>query len=142
MRIVNRNHLGYRVAIVGLCLWPLGLAASDAPRMPVSPGVEQLLKMALALVVVLAVVLILARLTKGLRGIGGTSDSIEVIGQLALGARERLLIVRVDDKRLLLGVSAAGITRLHELNGELPVTTDNQPDFAQQLRAQTGGQSQ
>jgi len=128
--------------LAGLCLWPPGLAASDAPRLPVSPGVEQILKMALALVVVLAVVLVLARLTKGLRGMGASTDSIQVIGQMALGARERLLIVRVEDKRLLLGVSAAGISRLHEFSGDLPVAVDTEKDFAAQLQAQGTRQSQ
>ncbi len=96
--------------------------------------------MALALVVVLAIVLVLARIMKSMRGYGVGTESLEVTGQLALGARERLLVVRVEDTRLLLGVSAAGITCLHQIGSE-PTTSDSTGSFAEQLHQQSSGQS-
>lgn len=125
-------------------LWPVQVVSAQTAKLPANPGYEQVLKMALALVVVLAVVLVLARVMKNLRGFGATSDSMEVVGQLALGARERLLIVRVDNTRLLLGVSAAGISRLHDLGeAELADITSatGGGNFAEQLRAQASVQN-
>jgi flagellar protein FliO/FliZ len=140
--MVDRNRVGLFAACAGLSLWPTGLAAQEAARLPVSPGFEQIAKMVLALVVVLAVVLVLARLSKSLRNFGGTSDSIEVVGQLALGARERLLVVQVEDKRLLLGVSAAGISRLHEFGAHSSANGEADVKFAEQLRAQVAERRQ
>jgi flagellar protein FliO/FliZ len=40
---------------------------------------------------------------------------------LALGARERVLLLDADGKRLLLGVGAGGVRTLHVYDGEAPV---------------------
>lgn len=132
----------WRIAVLIGSVCPLQIASAQTATLPANPGYEQLLKMALALIVVLAVVLVLARVMKNLRGFGASSDSMQIVGQLALGARERLLIVKIDNTRLLLGVSAAGISRLHEL-GEAASEGDvaNGSDFAEQLRAQSTVQS-
>ena len=133
-------NVGLHKPLLAFCILactPLVLSAGETAKLPSSPGFEQLLKMALALLVVLAVVLVLARLLKSMRGYAGSSDLLEVIGQLPLGTRERLLIVRVDGKRLLLGVSAAGISRLHELSDDVStVPQKSASDFANQLRTQ------
>jgi len=50
----------------------------------------------------------------------GSASGLRVVAQTALGPRERLVIIEVADRRWLLGVSAAGITRL----GTLPPGTD------------------
>jgi flagellar protein FliO/FliZ len=41
-----------------------------------------------------------------------SASGLRVVAQMALGPRERLVIIEVADRRWLLGVSAAGITRL------------------------------
>ncbi|MHA7815434.1 MAG: flagellar biosynthetic protein FliO [Pseudohaliea sp.] len=83
------------------------------------PGVASagnLGRMLLGLGVVVALVFALAWAAKrvsGLRGLGAAgSGPIQVISQLPLGTRERLLLVEVDGRRLLLGVVPGSITRL------------------------------
>jgi flagellar protein FliO/FliZ len=49
-----------------------------------------------------------------------SSSGLRVVGQLALGPRERLVVIEVGDRRWLLGVSAAGIARL----GTLPAGSE------------------
>ncbi len=49
-----------------------------------------------------------------------SASGLRVVGQLALGPRERLVVIEVGDRRWLLGVSAAGIARL----GTLPAGSE------------------
>jgi len=52
-------------------------------------------------------------------GMWGARDCV-VVRSLALGARERLVVVRVDARYLVLGVGAAGVSLLCELDEALP----------------------
>jgi len=56
----------------------------------------------------------------------GSAGGLRVVAQLPLGPRDRLVVVEVADRRWLLGVSAAGITRL----GTLPPGSDAGADPA------------
>jgi flagellar protein FliO/FliZ len=79
----------------------------------------------LALLLVLALIPAAAWLLRraGL-GQSGSAAGLRVVAQLALGPRERVVIIEVADRRWLLGVGAAGITRL----GTLPSGSDAPPD--------------
>ena len=55
-----------------------------------------------------------------------SAAGLRVVAQLALGPRERVVIIEVAERRWLLGVGAAGITRL----GTLPPGSDAPPDGA------------
>lgn len=69
-----------------------------------------------ALLVVLAVIFAVAWLARRLRGLTrGGGQGIEVLAQAAVGPRERVVVVRVGESRLLLGVAPGRVTRLHEL---------------------------
>ena len=48
----------------------------------------------------------------------GNTRRLEVAAQLALGARERLVMVRVDERMLVLGVTPQQITLLSETHVE------------------------
>ena len=106
-----------------------------------------------------------ARLGRG-RGAGGAG--LEVLGSVALGQRERLVVVRAGSARLVLGVTAHAITPVHalddagdedlELGGPGPIGASGRetartrpagtfatagalpsgPDFAARLRAALG----
>jgi flagellar biogenesis protein FliO len=47
--------------------------------------------------------------------LGGNDERVQVLGITALGARERLAVLRVRDRTLLVGVTAAQITLLADL---------------------------
>lgn len=93
-----------------------------------------------ALVGVLALIAGLAWLLKRLPGTGlRHNGQLRVVASLAMGQRERLLVVDVAGQQLLLGVTATGISKLHTL--DTPLSTDpvpapgrtNLPPFAQLL---------
>lgn len=77
------------------------------------PGGGMLMQLTLGLVVVLALAVGLSWL---LRRYALPRDGlIRVVGGLPLGSRERLLLVEVDDTRLLLGITPQRIQTLHVL---------------------------
>ena len=68
------------------------------------------------------------------------ADGLRVVASLQLGAQERAVVVEVGGQQLLLGVTAAGISRLHELPQPLPPAEPARlpnlkdlPNFAQLL---------
>lgn len=46
---------------------------------------------------------------------------------LPVGARERVLLLEADGKRLLVGVGAGGVRTLHVYEGQVPVAGDEPP---------------
>jgi flagellar protein FliO/FliZ len=52
-----------------------------------------------------------------------------ILRSLALGPRERLLVVRVGTKHLVLGVGSAAVSLLCELEEPLPPPTADNPRF-------------
>ncbi len=104
------------------------------PASPVSVGSVAQLALSLAAIValILAVSWVLKRLKLGtLRGRG----EIAVIDQLSLGPRERIVLVRVGESQVLVGVSAGGLVGLTPLAA--PIAIKSPPAaaaFADRLR--------
>lgn len=89
-------------------------AAAGAPITLESAG--GLLRVVLALIIVLAAVLGTAWMSRRMRGLTPVRGrSLEVLGQLALGPRERAVLIRVGDQQLLLGVAPGSVSKLHVL---------------------------
>ncbi|MFI4869818.1 MAG: flagellar biosynthetic protein FliO [Steroidobacterales bacterium] len=86
-----------------------------APVQQVAPSpAGGLLRVILALLVVLAAVLAAAWLARRMRSFsGGGGSSLQLLAQLPLGARERAVLLRVGDCRLLIGVAPGNVRTLH-----------------------------
>ncbi len=80
----------------------------------------------------------LARRMPGMAGLRGNSG-LRVVRSLALGARERLVVVEVGGTQLLLGTGAAGTRLLHTLETPLHDDAPAQPTPFAQLLAQRLG---
>ncbi|HDR2160796.1 TPA: flagellar type III secretion system protein FliO [Enterobacter cancerogenus] len=94
---------------------------SQPSAVPGSP----LLQVSGALFGIIAFILIAAWLAKrfGLAGKTAAARGLKVSASTSLGPRERVVIVDVDDARLVLGVTASSINVLHTLP-PAPVTVD------------------
>lgn len=97
-------------------------AASKLYTSGMGGSVLSLLGMLLTVVLVLALAYWCTRLI-GRRGLPGYArsqgaDRLQVLWQLSLGKAERLVLVKVDKRCLLLGVTGGGISLLTELSQE------------------------
>lgn len=99
---------------------------------------SQLLNVALSLLFILVLIFALAWILRrfGQGGFGHQGD-MKIVASLALGTRERLLVVDVGGQQLLLGATPQQIRTLHVF--ETPVIDTRQPtqpaDFKQKLMA-------
>ena len=85
------------------------LAAADK-----SAGGAYVMQLVVSLVVVLLAIAVLAWLMKRLNRLPGRSaGNMRVLSAMALGARERAVLVQVGDTQMLLGVSPGRVSTLH-----------------------------
>ncbi|HEY5850087.1 MAG TPA: flagellar biosynthetic protein FliO [Lysobacter sp.] len=131
-------------AIPGVIATPASSAHVAVPAVPAAPVASPATAGSIggavfALVVVIGLILALAWLAKRMPGLGGASNpALRIVGSLALGPRERLVVVAVGDTQLLLGVGAGGTRTLHTLDRPLPVAGQATPAFAQLLAQHFG----
>ena len=124
----------------GLLLCGIGLAnsavAAESSRPVVSP-LATLGKLAIALLLVLLVFWIFARVMRQLQGTRGALHSgLSIVGTLSLGQRERVVVVQAGEEQLVLGVTASQINTLHVLARPLASSgTEELGDFRQKLSA-------
>jgi flagellar protein FliO/FliZ len=96
-----------------------------------------------ALVLVVGLILLLSWLARRVPGLGGSTGganpALRIVGSLALGPRDRLVVVDVGGTQLLLGVGAGGTRTLHALDAPLPTpAAKSTPAFAQLLAQHFG----
>jgi len=90
-------------------------AASRAPA-SASPGFGSLAQVSLALVFVLGLVFGLAWLLRRMRGARRPgAPGIDILAEVALGPKERAVLVQVGLTRLLVGVATGQVRTLHVL---------------------------
>tara|TARA_R110000787_G_scaffold73381_2_gene163384 strand:+ start:6101 stop:6538 length:438 start_codon:yes stop_codon:yes gene_type:complete len=107
--------------VICLCATTLSFAASAAatatPLAPTSGGF--MLQLLSGLIMVLITIVGLAWLLKKINRLPNKGqDAMEIVATLSLSPRERLIIVRSGDLKLLLGVAPGHIATLHVLAGE------------------------
>jgi flagellar protein FliO/FliZ len=101
-----------------------GPALADGAQKSVATGglptgdlTSAAIRMVLGLAVVLALLGATAWVSRRFRvGTGMRGGLIEVISGLSLGARERVVLIRVGGDQVLVGVSPSGMRTLHVLN--------------------------
>lgn len=94
-------------------------AAPAADHMPGLGG--ELLQVVLSLAGIVALIVLAGWLGRRVQVRGRPGGRrLRCVETLALGARERVLLLDADGKRLLLGVGAGGVRTLHVYDGEAP----------------------
>lgn len=74
----------------------------------------QLVQLVLSLGVVIGFIFAIAWFVKRQQGFGLQQKNIRFVERLSLGPKDQLVLVDVAGERLLLGVNAGGIQKLHE----------------------------
>lgn len=99
---------------------------------PVSTG--SIMQMLFGLLLVVGLILLLAWLLKRFTGLQGQHRAMQVVASLPLSAREKLVLVQVGDKQLLLGVAPGRVSRIESYDE--PVIEPGSPagEFAMRLQ--------
>lgn len=137
---IEQLLLGCGLVLAGVS----ALAQEEAEEVSAGVGSAQLLTVLMSLVLVVLLIFSLAWLVRR-AGIGGglltRSAAMKVIATLPLGTRERLVIVDVGGKQLLLGVTAHTIQTLHTFDGSIPLPDKSANEtFAEKLMAVMAGE--
>lgn len=128
-----------RVAVFSvLCVTPAAIAmAAGSDRVVINPLVT-LGKLAVALIVVLLVFWLFAKVMRQFQGIhNGAPDGLRIVSALSVGQRERVVVVQVGDEQLVLGVTSSQINPLHIMERPLSNANSGAPhsDFRNKLSA-------
>jgi flagellar protein FliO/FliZ len=130
-----------------------GVYAAPQVQAPAAsaPGLGSALEMLLALALVLAAVFALAWLMRRLRSFPTSRQALlRADAELAVGEKERVVLLAVGQQKWLLGVTPGGITLLHAFGADAPgpaaaTNTDAgaaavaaAPNFAKILRRSLG----
>lgn len=115
------------IGLLAVMLAAFGAQASNA-----NGGLNlDLVSMVLSLALVIAMIIGLAFLAKKLNPNLVQHDDFKVIRSISLGTKERLLVVEIDNKQHLLGVTPHAINYLYEL--QTPLTAPQTPALAEHL---------
>lgn len=109
---------------------------SQPTSVPGSPLVQVSGALLGIILLILAAAWVIKRL--GFASKGGSTRGLNVTARTSLGPRERVVIVEVEDARLVLGVTASQINVLHTLP-PAPVVADENPappaDFQSMMKS-------
>lgn len=120
-------------ALSAAILSPLALAA-DAPArqayIPPAPAVTSgsILQVIFSLLLVLAAVVVVAWVLKRInQPLQGAGNALKVVSGVAVGQRERIVLVEVNDTWLVVGVAPGQVNALHTMpKGHLPAAASAQ----------------
>lgn len=129
----------------GTSLHATTAAASVAPATGAAThgGTASLATGVVALLVVIGLIFLLARLARRLPGLSvAAHPDLRVVGALALGPRDRLVVVQVGDRQVLLGIGPQGTRQLHTLDRPLAQVEGTGTSFADLLAKRFRGDGQ
>jgi flagellar protein FliO/FliZ len=111
-----------------------GIAPAASPL-----SVSSLAQMTLSLLAIVALILAISWVLKRTRLAGSRGrGQISVVDEITLGPRERVVLLRVGDSQVLVGIAAAGIVGLTPLDTPIvlqqPAAPAGAPAFAERLR--------
>jgi flagellar protein FliO/FliZ len=104
---------------------------------PASPlSIASVAQLALSLAAIVALILAVSWVLKRLKlGVPHSRGDIVVIDQLALGARERIVLLQVGGSQVLVGVGSGGVVGLTPLATPIEIkSAPAAPAFADRLR--------
>jgi len=124
------------IAVLWVSYQPL-VHAADQSQTVISP-LATMGKLAAALVIVLVVFFIFAKVMRHVQGFqGGLTQGLKIVSALSVGQRERVVVVQAGEEQLVLGVTSSQINTLHVLNKpiEVPSESGDGSDFKSKLTA-------
>ncbi len=134
---MNRTRTMAAGSAILTLLAPTILPAAELGSGTTVVGAGEIINTALSLLLIVGAIMALAWLLGKLQGGRSTNGGlINVVASHALGAKERLLLVDVGGRQIIVGVTASQISTLHVLEEPLDVeaTTLERTNFSERLR--------
>lgn len=97
-----------------------------------TPNIDAL-SMITSLLMVLVLIIASAWVLKKFTMVNRSVSGMKVISSLPLGHKEKLIVVEVGEKQLLLGVSAQSINLIKELDEPLEINANFTPELSQTI---------
>ena len=113
---------------------PLSVAQEAAPEVGkhVAANLDAM-SIILSLLLVLMLIIAVAFVLKKFQPQGGKMSGLKIIASLHLGTKERLVVVEVDGKQLLLGVTSQQISLIQTLENPMEVGQPLTMDIGQNI---------
>ncbi|KTC86408.1 flagellar biosynthetic protein FliO [Legionella brunensis] len=108
-----------------------------------SPSITngELLRVMAGLLLVVGVIVFLSWLLRRVNSAGlGNTNGFKVIVSMSLGTREKIMLVNIGNRFLLLGVTSGSINTLHDFGEELPAgfLSESKTSFTEFLKTALG----
>jgi flagellar protein FliO/FliZ len=122
---------GVRIARICLLLTlPTASAFAQESGTEIINPVVTLGKLAAALMVVLVIFWIFAKLMRQVQCFqSGAHGGLQIVGTLAVGQRERIVVIQAGQEQLVLGVTSNQINTLHVLDTPLVINSNDPADL-------------
>ncbi len=104
----------------------VGLFALAWPSYGKTDSAPDFISMITSLVIVLGLIFLLAFVAKKLRITPSSKEGVKLVANLAVGTKERVVIVEVQGEQFMLGVTPSQINLLHKLPENISQTQLNQ----------------
>lgn len=127
--------------LVALLVVPAaGGAAETTPSLPTPGGAADLINVGGGLIAVIIMIIVLAFVyarTQGIRG--GVDGVINIVASRSLGPKEKIVVVEVAHKQLLIGMTASSVQTLHVFDEPVAIAQAPPGGFAERLRKSMRG---
>jgi flagellar protein FliO/FliZ len=115
--------MNIRSNILILSMLPLTTSAADV--MKASPS-SSILKMALGLAVVLAIMAFITWVLKRMMPLAGRNQSVaRVVGGVSVGSREKIVVVEIADRWIVVGVAPGQVSAIANIDAGANILVDN-----------------
>ncbi|MCK5337002.1 MAG: flagellar biosynthetic protein FliO, partial [Gammaproteobacteria bacterium] len=114
------NNFFQKISYLLLFLPQLVSAVTEEKTLPVDPlSASSIANMLMGLGLVLAIIFVMAWVVKRMGGMQlAGSQRLKVLAGLSVGTREKVVLIQVENKRIVLGVAQGQVNTLHVLDGE------------------------
>nr|WP_226905645.1 flagellar biosynthetic protein FliO [Legionella antarctica] len=102
---------------------------------------NELMRVVMGLLSVLLIIICLSWIVKRLNLVKiSTSKGFQTIASMTLGSKEKIILLKVGDRHLLMGVGASTVSLLYDFGEQLPAGfhLENKPAFAEFLKSAVG----
>lgn len=109
---MKKHHNSLFYILVVMLLPSMAIAASEAPISPTGGVFKMMIGLAVVLAVMAAITWVLKRMVPG---VGNKQSVIRIVGGVSVGSRERVVVLEVSGRWIVVGVAPGQVSQLANL---------------------------